>query len=111
MKLTLASKSAARTTVLSGAGVPFATAGAGVDEDAVKRTLLAEGAGPKEIAGALAEAKAVAVSTGREGLVIGADQTLWLVMHSDLAGSRRVRVLADHLIALFADHQDRLAMP
>ncbi len=42
---------------------------------------------------------------------IGADQTLWLVMHSDLAGSRRVRVLADHLIALFADHQDRLAMP
>ncbi|WP_257983016.1 hypothetical protein, partial [Klebsiella pneumoniae] len=27
------------------------------------------------------------------------------------AGSRRVRVLADHLIALFADHQDRLAMP
>ncbi|WP_258538611.1 hypothetical protein, partial [Klebsiella variicola] len=26
-------------------------------------------------------------------------------------GSRRVRVLADHLIALFADHQDRLAMP
>lgn len=76
MKLTLASKSAARTTVLSGAGVPFATAGAGVDEDAVKRALLAEGAGPKEIAGALAEAKAVAVSTGREGLVIGADQTL-----------------------------------
>ena len=42
---------------------------------------------------------------------IGADQTLWLVMHSDLAGSRRVRVLANHLIALFADHQDRLAMP
>ncbi len=42
---------------------------------------------------------------------IGADQTLWLVMHSDLAGSRRVRDLADHLIALFADHQDRLAMP
>ena len=42
---------------------------------------------------------------------IGADQTLWLVMHSDLAGSRRVRVIADHLITLFAAHQDRLAMP
>ncbi len=42
---------------------------------------------------------------------IGADQTLWLVMHSDLAGSRRVRVIADHLITLFADHQDRLALP
>jgi hypothetical protein len=33
------------------------------------------------------------------------------VMHSDLAGSRRVRVIADHLITLFADHQDRLALP
>jgi hypothetical protein len=32
-------------------------------------------------------------------------------MHSDLAGSRRVRVIADHLITLFAAHQDRLAMP
>ncbi|MGG8103011.1 LysR family transcriptional regulator, partial [Klebsiella aerogenes] len=30
---------------------------------------------------------------------IGVDQTLWLVMHSDLAHSRRVRVVADHLIA------------
>lgn len=80
MKLTLASKSAARTALLSGAGVPFETAGSGVDEDQIKRALLAEGAGPKEIAEALAEAKAVAVSQGRPGLVIGADQTL------DLAG-------------------------
>lgn len=80
MKLTLASKSAARTALLSGAGVPFETAGSGVDEDQIKRALLAEGAGPKEIADALAEAKAVAVSQGRPGLVIGADQTL------DLAG-------------------------
>lgn len=80
MRLTLASKSAARTALLTGAGVPFETAGSGVDEDEIKRALLAEGAGPKEIAEALAEAKAVAVSQGRPGLVIGADQTL------DLAG-------------------------
>lgn len=41
----------------------------------------------------------------------GADQTLWLVMHSDLAGSRRVRAVADHLIAIFDQHKDQLMMP
>jgi len=74
--VTLASKSAARAQVLSAAGVTFETVAAGVDEDAVKATLLAEGAGPAEIAAALAQEKALAVSRGREGLVIGADQTL-----------------------------------
>ncbi len=39
---------------------------------------------------------------------IGVDQTLWLVMHSDLAHSRRVRVVADHLIALFDEIKDQL---
>mgnify|MGYP004708771031 CR=1 FL=1 len=42
---------------------------------------------------------------------IGADQTLWLVMHSDLAGSRRVRAVADHLIALFEQAKQQLALP
>lgn len=41
----------------------------------------------------------------------GADQTLWLVMHSDLAGSRRVRAVADHLIALFDKHKYQLMLP
>lgn len=41
----------------------------------------------------------------------GVDQPLWLVMHSDLAGSRRVRVVADHLIALFDEHKAHLALP
>jgi septum formation protein len=72
----LASKSAARRAVLEGAGVAFEVASAGVDEDAAKRRLLARGAGPKAIAEALAEEKALAVSAGRPGLVIGADQTL-----------------------------------
>ena len=49
---------------------------AGVEEDAVKAWLLAEGCGPREVADALAELKAIRVSAGREGLVIGADQTL-----------------------------------
>ena len=42
---------------------------------------------------------------------IGVDQTLWLVMHSDLAHSRRVRVVADHLIALFDEIKDQLTSP
>lgn len=73
----LASKSAARTSVLSAAGVPFETHVAGVDEAAVKLGLLAEGQGPRAVADALAELKAVKVSRNRPGaLVIGADQTL-----------------------------------
>lgn len=75
--LVLASKSAARSQVLTGAGVVFETAGAGVDEAAVKAGLLAERATPREVADALAELKAVKVSRNRPGaLVIGADQTL-----------------------------------
>lgn len=74
--VTLASKSAARASVLSAAGVVFETVGAGVDEGAAKRDLLAKGADPREVADALAEQKAVAASRGRAGLVIGADQTL-----------------------------------
>ncbi|MCZ4061584.1 LysR family transcriptional regulator [Pantoea sp. LMR881] len=42
---------------------------------------------------------------------IGVDQTLWLVMHSDLAGSRRVRAIADHLIAVFDEYKDQLTLP
>jgi septum formation protein len=72
----LASKSAARTAVLTGAGVPFEVAVAGVDEDAVKTAMLAEGATARDVADALAELKAVKISRGRPGFVIGADQTL-----------------------------------
>ncbi|WP_421933726.1 Maf family protein [Phenylobacterium sp.] len=72
----LASKSAARTAVLKGAGVPFETAVSGVDEDAVKTALLGQGGTPREVADALAELKAVKISRSRAGFVIGADQTL-----------------------------------
>lgn len=76
MTIILASKSAARRSVLEGAGVPYETLVAGVDEDAVKASLLAEGATPRDVADALAELKAIRVSRGRQGFVIGADQTL-----------------------------------
>lgn len=74
--LILASKSAARSALLAGAGLKFETTGAGVDEDAFKAERLAKGEGPREVAVRLSELKALAVSRTRPGLVIGADQTL-----------------------------------
>ena len=74
--IVLASKSLARRSVLEGAGVPIEVASAGVDEDAVKRGLLAEGASVRDIADALAELKAVKASRSRPEFVVGADQTL-----------------------------------
>jgi len=76
--VTLASKSAARQAILRNAGVAFEAVSSGVDEDAAKAGLLAEGAAPREVADALAELKAFKVSTKRPGLVIGSDQTLEL---------------------------------
>jgi septum formation protein len=75
-QIILASKSAARRAVLTGAGVPFEVSVAGVDEDAVKNAMLAQGASPRDVADALAELKAVKVSRSRPGFVIGSDQTL-----------------------------------
>jgi septum formation protein len=74
----LASKSRARRAVLESAGVQFVVATAGVDEEAVKASLLAKSAGPRDIADALAELKAVKVSRTRPEFVVGADQTLEL---------------------------------
>ena len=72
----LASKSAARAAILRSAGVPFDTRDAGVDEGVLKEEMLSRGAGPAEVAVALAREKALAVSRSHPGFVIGADQTL-----------------------------------
>lgn len=93
MSVILASKSAARRAVLTGAGVPHEAVTAGVDEDSVKAGLLAEGLGPRDVADALAELKALRVSRRREGFVIGADQTLDLdgVLHDKAASADAAR--------------------
>ena len=74
--VTLASRSVSRSAMLRAAGVAFEAVGGGVDEAAAKAGLLAGGASPLRVAERLAAMKAVAASTGRPGLVIGADQTL-----------------------------------
>lgn len=74
--LTLASGSAARAAILRSAGLAFDQVSSGVDEDALRDALRAEGAGVMEQAAALAEAKATRVSLSRPGIVLGADQML-----------------------------------
>ncbi len=74
--IVLASGSATRARLLRDAGLAFEAALPTLDEQAAKQALVAQGRSPAQVAGALAEAKALAVSTARAGLVIGADQTL-----------------------------------
>lgn len=83
MSLVLASASQVRQLLLRNAGLAFEVDPAGIDERAAEQPLLRSGAGPDDLALALAMAKASAVSERRGGdLVIGADQVL------DLDGER-----------------------
>ncbi|GAA6160491.1 Maf family protein [Ruegeria sp. HU-ET01832] len=73
----LASGSSIRAQLLQNAGVPFTVQVARVDEETMKRALLAEGASPRDIADALAEMKARKVSDKSPGaMVLGCDQVL-----------------------------------
>lgn len=74
--LILASKSKARAAVLRGAGLAFEQVGSGVDEDALKEALRAEGASVAKQADLLAETKALKVSVSHAGIVLGCDQML-----------------------------------
>ncbi len=74
-EVVLASTSASRRSLLQAAGVTFTARSPGVDETAAKAALLGEGLGPRDLADALAELKAVRVRAAG-ALVIGADQTL-----------------------------------
>ncbi|WP_299684592.1 Maf family nucleotide pyrophosphatase [uncultured Tateyamaria sp.] len=75
----LASGSSIRATLLRNAGVPFEVEKPRVDEDAIKASLQAEGASPRDIADVLAEAKARKVHDKRpDAMVIGCDQVLVL---------------------------------
>ena len=79
--LILASGSAIRREILDGAGLTYEVIIRPVDEAAIKDAMLAENARLRDIADALAEAKAMRVSRQMPGLVIGADQIM--VMKND----------------------------
>lgn len=76
--LVLASSSPSRAAILRSAGLAFETLPARLDETALIESLVAEGAKPRDIADALAEAKTlkVAAQVPSSALVIGADQLL-----------------------------------
>lgn len=77
MSLVLASGSAARASVLRAAGVEITIDPGRVDEDAIKASMKAEDAPPRDIADKLAELKALRVSARHTGtFVLGADQVL-----------------------------------
>ena len=75
--LVLASGSEIRAQLLENAKVPFTKLVPRIDEDSVKRALLAEQASPRDIADTLAELKARKISDKTPGtMVLGCDQVL-----------------------------------
>ena len=107
--LILASRSPARNALLAGAGIRFSTSPATIDERLLEATELGKGAEAKQVAKALAEAKALAVSQANPGAtVIGADQVL--ALGSELLHKPEGRVAAaDQLSRLRGRSHDLLA--
>lgn len=75
-RIILASGSAIRKQILDGAGLEYEVIVRPVDEAAIKDAMLAENSRLRDIADALAEAKAMRVSRQEPGFVIGADQIM-----------------------------------
>lgn len=76
-RLVLASGSPTRADMLRNAGVSFDVETPRVDEEAIKSALIGDAATPRDIADALAEAKARKVAGKRsDALVLGSDQVL-----------------------------------
>ena len=75
-RVILASGSAIRRQILDGAGLDYEVIVRPVDEAAIKDAMLAENSRLRDIADALAEAKAMRVSRQESGIVIGADQIM-----------------------------------
>lgn len=100
--LILASQSASRRALLSAAGVPYEAVSPGVDEDAVKAALRADGIEARGLADALAELKALRVSRrAPEDLVLGCDQTLSLD-NGDMIDKAEDRPDAARILALLS---------
>jgi septum formation protein len=94
----LASTSVSRQRMLRDAGVAFEAVAPHVDEVELTASLLAEGASPRMIADALAEAKSVKVSRRFPGaLVLGSDTVLCYGQNQLLDKPANVADVAKHL--------------
>ncbi len=87
-RIILASGSEIRRQMLARTGVAVDHAVARLDEETIRAAMLAEGASPRDVADALAQAKALKIA-GRnpEALVIGCDQVL--AFEGDILGKPR----------------------
>lgn len=75
--LILASGSSTRAKLLRGAGLEIEVRPARIDEESMRQSLLAEGAGSADLADALAEHKALRIARKNpQNLVLGCDQIL-----------------------------------
>lgn len=72
----LASASQIRRQILDDAGISYNVKTSHVDEASIKASMHQDGAKPRDIADALAEAKSIKVSRLEDGFVIGADQIM-----------------------------------
>ena len=103
VRLVLASQSASRRAMLSAAGVVFEAVAARVDEEAAKAALRGEGLAARDMADALAELKAIKVSSGAplsngaQALVLGSDSIVALEDGTMLDKPVSREQAADHL--------------
>ena len=114
--LVLASGSPTRAALLRAAGLAFEVVPARIDEEALTAALRADGAPPRDLADALAEAKARRVAARRaDALVIGSDQVLEVdgaVLDPPASREAAVRRLGDlsarehRLISAAVAHED-----
>jgi septum formation protein len=101
MRLVLASGSVSRRAMLEAAGVPFSATSPGVDEDAAKAGLRANGVAPRDFADALAELKALRVSQREpDALALGSDSLMVLADGTILDKPTSREEAADHLRAM-----------
>ena len=101
MRLVLASQSASRRAMLTAAGVPFSATSPGVDEDAAKAGLRADGVAPRDFADALAELKALRVSQREpDALTLGSDSLMVLADGTILDKPTSREEAAEHLRAM-----------
>ena len=104
-RLVLASGSASRRAMLAAAGVPFEATAPGVDEAAAKASLGA--LGPRDLADALAELKAVKVSAREpDALVLGSDSVVALTDGTLLDKPETRAEAEDHLQRMSGTHHD-----
>ncbi|BEV09579.1 Maf family protein [Asticcacaulis sp. DW145] len=98
--LILASGSKIRATLLTNCGLSFSKSPADLDEDVIKDDCLLRGFTPKAVALRLAQEKALHVSRGKTGLVIGADSVLQL--DNDLISKQKTLADAANLLRRFS---------